>query len=93
MLTLGACMWRSWSDDNSHDSVLCASSPESAKQTQVLGRLQCILRLGASGSDRTSSNRGSAPSMLCDLGKSLSLSDPLFFHLEMTITISKNKMS
>lgn len=39
------------------------------------------------------SSLGSALYMLCDLGKPFSLSDPLFLHLEMMISISKNKMS
>lgn len=39
------------------------------------------------------SSLGSALYTLCDLGKPLSLSDPLFLHLEMMISISKNKMS
>ena len=88
-LTPGAFMGRYQGVKNQ-----CDNMPPCPKQIQVLGRLQCILGPRALRSDRTNFKSWPLPLTCCvTSGEWLSLSDPLFLHLEWMMPILKTKMS
>lgn len=67
-----------------------ASFPNGPEQSQVLGRLQYILRLRVLGSDRSKFKSSLCP--LCAV-KPRQVANSLFLHLEVTGPILKNRRS